>query len=122
MAYIGIYGPYVISHRPTERLEQLERLELHMLRMLHTDGEHPLQIVSRIYTERYQGFGRCNASHFSNALGDYLCHFVIGFDSDDRCQIVPSGNRIDLADTVDIRDCICDAVNFVPFNCEKNDC
>jgi hypothetical protein len=113
------YKPYAISQ--LNDWNGLNVWNRSLLWMFHTDGKHSLQVVPRIDAERNQSFRRCNATDFANSLGHYLCHVIIGFDPDDRRQIVPSGNRIDLADSIDIRDCVCDGVDLVPFDGEKND-
>jgi len=92
-----------------------------LLRSVHPDREHPIQVVFREDPEGDERLGGRDAGDPADAFGHHLGKSVVRCDPDDGNEVVPPGDGVDLTDAVRFGECLRDAIRGVTFDIEQHD-
>jgi hypothetical protein len=77
--------------------------------------------VARVGAEGDVRLRRDHARHLVEHAGDDVGELVVDADSDNRHQVVVAGDRVDLADRGDLRDCLGDLGDALDVGLDQDD-
>jgi hypothetical protein len=99
----------------------LQKNKKSIRKVLKADREHRLQVVPGIGLEGQHGFRLEDLLDGVHFLSDEAGQFLVGWNSDNRHQVIIAANRIDLGDAGDFPQLLRDRVDVCPFDTHEND-